>query len=464
MIILSIPMTFLFINVITSIITQRRMVTLMYLDTVTGGKNWLYFKNHGEKILRKAKNAKYYYGVLDIQMEKYRNYCVCHGVKNAEDVLETIYNTIDKTMQHGEICARYANSDFVVMIRCDYEQQCEEKARALIDTIVVSIPGQRMNFHVGMYIVEPGINQQVKKSIRRRSIDLAEIYNYACSARASLAKQEGNGFARFNRIMLDDQLWEHKVEDMMEQALINEEFEVYLQPKYSPAEAELVGAEALVRWVNPTEGFISPGRFISIFENNGFILILDDYMISHVAKIVFEWIADGKELVPISVNVSRAHFTQPDLAEHINEIVDTYNIPHEFIELELTESAFFDDKKMLLETVKKLKSYGFTVSMDDFGSGYSSLNSLKDLPLDVLKLDAEFFRGEDDEQRGEIVVSEAIQLAKSLNMKVVAEGIEKKEQVDFLSTLECDMIQGFYFAKPMPVSEFENLEKFRKSC
>ena len=142
--------------------------------------------------------------------------------------------------------------------------------------------------------------------------------------------------------------------------------------------------------------------------------------------------------------------------------MDAYGPRHELIELEVTESAFFDDKDILVETVKQLKAYGFHVSMDDFGAGYSSLNSLKDIPLDVLKLDGEFFRGEDDDGRGEIVVKEAIQLARNLDMRVVAEGIERKEQVDFLAGQGCDMIQGFYFAKPMPVAEFE--EKVEKDA
>ena len=242
----------------------------------------------------------------------------------------------------------------------------------------------------------------------------------------------------------------------MDLALKNEEFQVYLQPKYSPTEAKLVGAEALVRWISPQDGFISPGKFIPIFEENGFITQLDDYMISHVAKLQAEWKIRGKKAVPVSVNVSRAHFAQEGLAEHICQLVDAYGPLHELIELEVTESAFFDDKDVLVETVKQLKDYGFRVSMDDFGAGYSSLNSLKDIPLDVLKLDGEFFRGEDDDGRGAIVVREAIQLARSLNMRVVAEGVEKKEQVDFLAGQGCDMIQGFYFAKPMPVKEFED--------
>ena len=160
------------------------------------------------------------------------------------------------------------------------------------------------------------------------------------------------------------------------------------------------------------------------------------------------------------MNISRAHFTREDLAEHIVHIVDKYNVPHNVIELELTESAFFDDKNTLLNTVKKLREAGFPVSMDDFGAGYSSLNSLKELHLDVLKIDADFFRGVGEEERGMLIVSDVIDLAKKLNMKIVAEGIESREQVDFLAEQECDLIQGYFFAKPMPIDEF--VEKYRE--
>ena len=207
-------------------------------------------------------------------------------------------------------------------------------------------------------------------------------------------------------------------------------------------------------------GFVTPYKFIPIFEKNGFITEIDHYMISHVARDQRRWLDQGYKCVPVSVNVSRAHFIESDLAEQIRDLVDSEGAPHSCIEIELTESAFFDDKKAMINTIMKLKAYGFSVSMDDFGSGYSSLNSLKDMPLDVLKLDAEFFRGEAaDTERGEIVVSEAIRLAKSLNMKTVAEGVEVREQVDFLAQQECDMIQGYYFAKPMPHDEYEQRMK-----
>jgi EAL domain-containing protein (putative c-di-GMP-specific phosphodiesterase class I) len=250
-------------------------------------------------------------------------------------------------------------------------------------------------------------------------------------------------------------LAEEEIEKNMYDALKNNEFIMYLQPKYRAKEETVSGAEALVRWHNQDGKMVTPGNFIPVFEKNGFILELDIYMIRKVCKQLRIWLDKGYHPLPISVNVSRIHFASPSLAEDIRDIVDEYKIPHELIELELTESAFLQSKETLIKTVLKLKKYGFLVSMDDFGAGYSSLNSLKDLPLDIVKLDGELFRITEEVERGLTVIRNTISMAKDLHMNVVAECIETKEQVEFLCTVGCDIIQGYYFAKPMPAEQFE---------
>lgn len=224
-----------------------------------------------------------------IRMEKYRNFCSCHGVKNVKS-------------EHKKY------------------------------------------FSVGIY----------RAGYATSGIDA--MFNGAGVAISSLSDDNDNRMVWFNDAMQQEQLWVHKVENDMENALKNKEFQVYLQPKYSTKEEILSGAEALVRWIHPTEGFVAPYRFIPIFEKNGFVIQLDDYMIAEVARQQAKWISEGKKVVPISVNVSRVHFVREDLAEHICQLVDQFNVPHEYIELELTESAFFDDKDVLLNTIKKLKA------------------------------------------------------------------------------------------------------------
>ena len=431
---------------ISVIISMRKTNKVIYTDIITGGNNWLYFVKKGNKLLKK-KAASNGYAVIHIKMRKYRSFCTCFGVKEGELLIEKLYGVLKKKVRRNELMAYKENASFGLWVAYENDTQLCRRIEAITVALDDVLPKMKLYFAVGIY------------KVQKKDRDIEQLYNNALLACDMLGEEAENKIVFFDVEMNNRRLWERKVEDDMDAALARHEFQVYLQPKISTAQENLAGAEALVRWIHPQEGFIPPNKFIPIFERNGFILKLDDYMLEEIAKQQATWIGQGRKVVPISVNISRAHFAKEDLAEHICAIVDKYQVPHNVIELELTESAFFDDKETLLQTVKKLRDAGFPVSMDDFGAGYSSLNSLKELQLDVLKLDADFFRGEASQERGMVIVSEVIDLAKKLNMKIVAEGIESREQVDFLTEQECDLIQGYFFAKPMPITEFE--EKYK---
>ena len=431
---------------ISVIISMRKTNKVIYTDIITGGNNWLYFVKKGNKLLKK-KAASNGYAVIHIKMRKYRSFCTCFGVKEGELLIEKLYGVLKKKVRRNELMAYKENASFGLWVAYENDTQLCRRIEAITVALDDVLPKMKLYFAVGIY------------KGQKKDRDIEQLYNNALLACDMLGEEAENKIVFFDVEMNNRRLWERKVEDDMDAALARHEFQVYLQPKISTAQENLAGAEALVRWIHPQEGFIPPNKFIPIFERNGFILKLDDYMLEEIAKQQAMWIGQGRKVVPISVNISRAHFAKEDLAEHICAIVDKYQVPHNVIELELTESAFFDDKETLLQTVKKLRDAGFPVSMDDFGAGYSSLNSLKELQLDVLKLDADFFRGEASQERGMVIVSEVIDLAKKLNMKIVAEGIESREQVDFLTEQECDLIQGYFFAKPMPITEFE--EKYK---
>ena len=424
------------------IVSMRKTTKVIYTDMITGGNNWLYFEKRGEKLLKK-KSASSEYAVIHLKMRKYRSFCTCFGVKEGEVLIEKLYYALKRNLARKEVMAYKENASFGLLLCYKDELQLCQRLEKMMEMLDKVLPNMNLYFSVGVY------------KVQRKERDLDQLYNNALLACDMLGEENENKIVFFDVEMNKRRMWERKVEDDMDKALAHHEFQVYLQPKISASEETLAGAEALVRWIHPKEGFIPPNKFIPIFERNGFILKLDDYMLEEIAKQQASWIAEGRKIVPISVNISRAHFAKEDLAEHICRIVDKYQVPHQVIELELTESAFFDDKEILLQTVKKLREAGFIVSMDDFGAGYSSLNSLKELQLDVLKLDADFFRGTDTQERGMLIVSEVIDMAKKLNMKIVAEGIESRDQVDFLVEQECDLIQGYYFAKPMPISDFE---------
>jgi EAL domain-containing protein (putative c-di-GMP-specific phosphodiesterase class I)/GGDEF domain-containing protein len=442
------------ISIIRKFRGRKRLLTAFFTDVVTKGHNWTWFTIKGEQLLRKKKNDKLNYAVLDILFVKYNTFCVCHSVQEGEQVLEDINRMISRTLKKEEACAHHGTASFAVLIQYDNEEILRKRIKLLLKYIKGVEKIHRFSFHIGVALI-PAEKLGDGKYLRRKDIKIEKVYNDACAATASLAASDDSAVAFFDNKLVEEQRWIDTVNERQQQALDNEEFVVYYQPKYNPSTRQLQGAEALIRWQSPEFGFVSPGKFIPIFEKNGFITEIDHYMITHVARDQRRWLDQGYRCVPVSVNVSRAHFIESDLAEQIRDAIDNEGAPREFIEIELTESAFFDDKKALIGTIEKLKSYGFSVSMDDFGAGYSSLNSLKDMPLDVLKLDADFFRGESEGKRGEIVVSEAIRLAKCLNMRTVAEGVEVKEQVEFLAGQGCDMIQGYYFAKPMPGIDYE---------
>ena len=435
------------ISFIFVVADQHRITKVIYTDMVTGGNNWLHFTTHGNKLLKKNRNGRKKYAVVHLRMRKYQSFCTCFGVKDGEELLERFYQVLRKHIRRGEQMAYKENADFALLLTYEDEASLRNRISKIEESVSGVVANMKLHFNFGICLP------------KKEELDVEILYNNAYIARELLGEDAESHIAFFDEEMNKQHMWEHKVEDDMERALANKEFQVYLQPKISTRGEQLGGAEALVRWIHPTEGFIPPNRFIPIFEKNGFILKLDDYMLEEIARKQSQWISQGRNVVPISVNVSRAHFTREDLADHICQIVDKYQVPHDVIELELTESAFFDDKQVLLNTVKQLRDHGFPVSMDDFGAGYSSLNSLKEMPIDVLKIDADFFRGIDSLDRGMLIVSEVIGLAKKLDMKIVAEGIESRDQVDFLIEQECDLIQGYYYSKPMPIDEFEETYK-----
>ncbi len=251
-------------------------------------------------------------------------------------------------------------------------------------------------------------------------------------------------------------LKEKKMENTMEQALANGEFIVYLQPKINLAKSEIVGAEALVRWNSPKDGLISPGEFIPFFEKNGFIVKLDLYVFDCVCRLLKDWNARGIKAVPISVNLSRNHLSDPQFLERFEAIQKKYGVASSLLEFELTETVVFENLELLKNVIEQIHAAGFQCSMDDFGSGYSSLNVLKEIPVDILKLDGVFFDKEGD-PRGNDVVESAIELARKLGMKTVAEGVETFSQVEFLKNAACDMVQGYVFSKPLSIENFEIL-------
>lgn len=243
------------------------------------------------------------------------------------------------------------------------------------------------------------------------------------------------------------------LERLMENGIDFNEFVVYLQPKYDLKTLQLVSAEALLRWDSKELGFLLPGAFISLLEKSGMIVDVDFFVLEQVCKKIQNWIQKGVAPVQISVNQSRLHAERDDYIKRLCQVLKNYDISPEYIELEVTEQMFLDNEWVLVNAMKELQSHGFRVSIDDFGTGYSSLMLLKELPVDILKLDKLFLRDIDD-ARNQIILFQVIEMAHKLGSQVVCEGAENRRQINFLQKIKCDIVQGFYFARPMPMHMF----------
>ncbi len=259
------------------------------------------------------------------------------------------------------------------------------------------------------------------------------------------------------------------VESQMEQAFADGEFKVYFQPKVNMVTDKLAGAEALSRWVRPGEGVRMPDMYIPVMENNGYISKLDLYMFEETCKAKASFVGRPCEHVVVSVNMSRIHLYNENFPDALASIADKYGVPHSELEIEVTESAYFDDAKEMIQRIKDIQNKGFPVSIDDFGSGYSALNMLKDMTVDAVKLDLVFLKDSYDSKKGKTVLRSVISMCRDLKMEVICEGVEKKEQVDLLVKCGCQVAQGFYYSKAVPLEDFvifadEHMTNVHNSC
>ena len=279
-------------------------------------------------------------------------------------------------------------------------------------------------------------------------------------ANLALKKAKGNylvSYGEYDEGMGEALRQEQFIMNAMEEALSQKQFKVWLQPKFELEGQQIVGAEALVRWEHPQRGLIQPSTFIPVFERNGFVFQLDSYIWEETCRLLAKWKAAGLDPLPVSVNISRVDVYNTQLCDVLLGLIRTYDIEPELLELEITESAYTDNANQIIGLTDRLRKLGFTILMDDFGSGYSSLNMLKEVSVDVLKLDLRFLSSKDENDRGGNILNSVVRMAKWLNLQVIAEGVETKAQADFLRNIGCRVVQGYYFSRPLPVAEYEAL-------
>ncbi|GHU59247.1 hypothetical protein FACS1894133_5590 [Clostridia bacterium] len=412
-------------------------------DPITGGYTISKFLEETRKIL--DTNGSSRFAIVSIDINKFRAINDFLGHTGGNKLLTRVAQILTACSSDFDIIARCNADQFYILSRYAVEVELERLVYGIINEIEFQITEFRILLSFGVYYIHD------------KTVDTRIMLDRADLARRSAKKnKDESSFAFFDTKMVLKIREEKQIEDAMDKALESGDFKVYLQPKFDLAVPTLVtGAEALVRWQHGDE-LISPGRFIPLFERNGFVRQLDKFMFEEVCKQQKKWLNNGFDLCVISVNMSRVHLSNPNFVQELADICAKYNVPPRYLEIEITESVAFENLMVLVQTFAKLKHHGFSISIDDFGTGYSSLNMLKDLKADVIKIDRAFLAGATKpSDRASAIISHVISLAISLKMKTICEGIETLNQAKLLNNLGCNMAQGFYFARPMPISEFE---------
>ena len=411
-----------------------------YIDDVTEGLNYNRFIIDA-KTLSKT-NSNYAVVLTDIIKFKYINEQL--GEQKGDDLLKTIHDYYLSKLDKDELIVRSYADRFILFI---HNINIEDRLLAMYDKIKKIVYEK---YSITLYNVYGVYNPKKKIDDITFSTNMARVALLSIKDNYALTPI---GF--FESSMHLNEVILNSLEQKADSAMRNHDFLVYYQAKRDIQNNKWCSCEALVRWKDTDGSLISPAKFIPLFERNGFITQLDLYIFETVCNDIRNCLDNNETLVPASINVSRKHFINKDFLSNYKKIIDKYNIPHNLIEFEITESAVFENENILVDIINQIHEMGCICSIDDFGIGYSSLSMLTNYDFDLIKLDRSFFYGKNGfTESSKKVVIALIDLAHKLNKKVVAEGIEELEMVDFLRDASCDIIQGFYFAKPMPKNEF----------
>lgn len=431
---------------VASIINLRETaatVNQLQFDRLTGLYSKEFFFSEARRLLEEPDKK---YTMVCSDVEKFKLYNDAFGVPAGDRMLRQLAEQIRECVGAGGICGRYGSDRFMVLLdHAQGQEECEKMKQALAEGRS-PIPGDEN------VVIKWGVYE-----ISDRSVTVEQMCDRALLAADGIKDQYHKWVAIYDDKLRNKLLREQAITESMEKALAEGQFVAYLQPKYSLHEDGLAGAEALVRWNHPEWGFVLPGEFVPLFEKNGFITQLDEYIWEMVCKLLRQWQDKGYPELPVSVNVSRADIYQVDLPQTLLQLVRKYGLHPRQLHLEVTESAYTENPAQIIAVVDKLRKLGFIIEMDDFGSGYSSLNMLNQMKLDVLKLDMKFIQSETAKTSEQGILHFIVSLARWMNLTVTAEGVETKAQLERLREIGCGCVQGYYFAKPMPPEDYEAL-------
>lgn len=427
---------------------------LQNIDHLTGVLNIDGFRKHAAYLIKQNPNEKYVMWYCDIKKFKFVN--DLFGYETGDRLIRYWAGLILQLIGESETCGRLSGDTLVTLTKFKGEDDIRKNFAMVCEK-------------VNNYLIRPGVSYNVEiaagiyklKPEDMSNPNINQMLDWANVAQKSVKNLSGSQLGIFGKEMWHKQWRELVISQSIEQALENGEISVWLQPQYNFVTNKIIGAEALCRWQHSSLGWISPGEFIPILERTGKITLLDCYIWEQACKLMRKWLDQGNFIpISVSVNISRIDLLDESIYDRLSSLLEKYDIPASMLRLEITESAYMSKPEILIDVVDKLHELGFTVEMDDFGSGFSSLNMLKEVQVDVLKMDLRFLQGDKNKEEGDKggkIINAVIRMAHELTIPVVAEGVETKQQALFLSNVGCALMQGYYFSKPLSVEDFENL-------
>ena len=422
---------------------EKELEKIAFYDKLTGMRNFEKFKIDAAELVRGGG-----YVIVMFDINHFRSVTTGFGPKEGKRLLRLLCRKLMGSLGDNEILAHGSNDLFILLLQDTGDAAIRQRLYDMQESIKSEIAKNAALYNISLAF---GVYRPTKSEQ-----DLEKMMELVDLARVEAKNGYRCGIVFYESDLGERTIREAEIENKMDQALQNREFIVYYQPKYDLNTEKVAGAEALVRWVSD-KGLIMPGEFIDLFERNGFVLKLDVYVFELVCADIRKWLDEGRKVLPIAVNVSRLHLLDPDFVSEYGAIISKYRVPPELLELELTEHMPMASEDFLVEVFNNIARLGVSLAIDDFGSGYSSLNILHTMPFDTLKIDQLFFHNKTSSERGRRIIETVVLMAQKLGMRVVAEGVETKEQVAFLKAIGCNLVQGYHFAKPMPSYEFEHL-------
>lgn len=409
-------------------------------DTLTDVFTRQHFMETAEQLMKSYPNEKFIIICSDIRNFKTIN--DVYGEEVGDKILITLANSLKQQYKEPSVYGRIAGDSFgCCMLEKDFDAEVYLAERKIVlHELKLRYP---IIDHIGIYKVE------------NMGISVANMCDRALLAVQSIREDYQQEIAYYDQALHEKQLAEQDILRDFQDAFREEQFIIHLQPQIDYKTGKVFGAEALARWKHPAKGMISPGLFIPLMEQSGMIVTLDQMIWEQACRLLHRWREEGHTDRRLSVNISTKDFFYDDVYKLLTVLIRKYDLPPACLKLEITESAFSLDMANQIAVIERLQEEGFTIEMDDFGSGYSSLNTLKSIPVDVLKLDMAFLQDDDKHQRSEKILQTIVMLAEQLDLPVIAEGVETKEQAEFLSNIGCDYHQGYLYSKPMSVEEFE---------